>query len=351
MAAKQMITIRTEMHGHDLRTKFLATYNKLVTEFKPNKPLNAQYHLDKLTNLNSVDGRGWATYRAEFENSIEQLEGMNQYVPIANILNLITRTLRHPNLQSDVHDLIMTMKTDTENLANAGVALPAIPRWRTTFMNCSTIIGTSPHWDILMTNVDKNKIKENVTLKANVVISDSACIRCGREGHRAKDCYSTRCSICRIAILDQAKHNASKCVPATLSQGGGRPQGGARGRGGGRYGDRGGRFDRSNGRGNRGGRGDGRSAGRSYYEPQITGRESSSSSEMKREREIEDTANDATVYMAAKIASAMWSQMDENKKSSGHSSKDVEDISTENDEEFMRAALLVKKRKFDNLKN
>jgi hypothetical protein len=339
-----------EMHAAESRARFLAMYAKLTSEFKPNKPLNAQYYLDKFNNLNSIDGRGWATYRTEFEDCIEHLEGMNQPVPIANILNCITRTLKHPNLAPEVHALIMLMKADIENQA-AGAAPPAIPRWRTTLMNCSTIIGTSPHWDVLTNSAtDKAKAKANVAkannVKANIVVTENQCLRCGRDGHRAKDCASRKCGICHAPIPNGAKHDVRKCTQEhTTPQGGGRPQGGGFDQSG-----RGGRGGRDS---TRGGRGGGRSSnsgrgetGRTVSTGTTGNASTGDSSNPKRRRDQESDAKDDTVYMAAKMASAMLAQYksDTDNDKRGQSSKDSPD--EQDDLEILRAAL-AKKRKYD----
>jgi hypothetical protein len=354
MALKQMMAIRMEMPAMHPRMRFLAMHAKLTAEFKPNKPLNAQYYLDKFTNLNSIDGRGWASYRTEFEDCIEHLEGMNQSVPITNILNCITRTLKHPNLAPEVHALIMVMKMDTENQA-AGALPPVIPRWRSTLMNCSTIIGTSPHWDVLSHSAtDKTKIKANVAkakINANVAVVDNQCIRCGRHGHKAKECTSKKCSVCHASI-EGARHDVRKCTPDSAPQGGGRAQGGGHDQSG-----RGGRGGRDS---TRGGRGGGRSAdNRSYYGPSNGGRGdmsrivstssnayNSDSSNPKHGRDQQQYAKDDTVFMAAKMASAMWAQYkdDDDNDRRGRSSKDA--VNEDEDLEFIRAAL-AKKRKYD----
>jgi hypothetical protein len=73
-----------------------------------------------------------------------------------------------------------------------------------------------------------------------------SCVRCGREGHRADNCYARTCDRCG-ATLEPGPHYCSKTVAW------------ADGGNGGHYGDRGGRnFNRGRGRGRAGGRGYGR---------------------------------------------------------------------------------------------
>jgi hypothetical protein len=72
----------------------------------------------------------------------------------------------------------------------------------------------------------------------------------------------------------------------------------------------------------------------------------SDSSNPKHGRDQQQYAKDDTVFMAAKMASAMWAQYkdDDDNDRRGRSSKDA--VNEDEDLEFIRAAL-AKKRKYD----
>jgi hypothetical protein len=123
---------------------FLRAFNGISAVFKPNKPVNAQYYMDRLNALRSDDGRGWSMYSADFQECMDALIEMGQTPSIGNAQSYLTNSFRHVKLMHFLTALITANNADV--LAGLN---PDPPRWRIFLEDVTLQINASASFDIL----------------------------------------------------------------------------------------------------------------------------------------------------------------------------------------------------------
>jgi hypothetical protein len=245
--------IRTAPAGTEAHIILQQIYQDLETVFRPNKPSDAQMYTDRLNNLRSDDGRGWAMYMGDFNECITELFAMGQPPNVGNIQSFISHSFGHTKLMHFLTQLI------SENAADHALgAPPLVPRWRVFFANVTTQINANNSFDIINDAQAYNAVVPGRKDAPRPLF----CFRCWRVGHQLTACEATSCAGCGDRFAVNAFHetrNSKHARPAFLGaprDNGARGPGGRDGRGGG-----GGRSGHRGGRGWRGGRGGGRGDG------------------------------------------------------------------------------------------
>jgi hypothetical protein len=244
---------------------FLRAFNGIKTQFKPDKPVNAQHYMDRLNALRSDDGRGWSMYSTDFQECMDALIQMGQTPSIGNAQSYITTSFRHTKLMHYVTAFIVANNADV--LAGLN---PDPPRWRILLEDVALQINAAASFDIVS---DAQAFVDVTHGGKNGAVHTPFCYRCWRAGHHASVCTSYSCAGCNAKLITGVYHDSSTPVHVKPRMnnggGGGGANGGGAGRGGGGAGrGAGGRGGRGGSDGaprgpDRGGRG-GRSGGRGY---------------------------------------------------------------------------------------
>jgi hypothetical protein len=209
-----LVALRTQLRAQlpvlDPAAIYYTMRQNLFTHFKPNKPTNAAHLISLLTNANFHDGRGFLVNSAEFIATAATLETMNQ-LPLLLVMqqNVFNAISAFPTLQ------VLLISLDNDNRADEearvlGVALPIIPRWKSTITSCENHIRTYHGWDYCTTG-KSSSYNTQKPLKPSGI-----CQNCGRTGHTKDICRSTRCICGRVlgegpcCNLQDAVHNKSR---------------------------------------------------------------------------------------------------------------------------------------------
>jgi hypothetical protein len=182
--------------------------------FAPNKTTDAAALLLKLSTADFHDGRGLELNISEFNEAFDHLVLMN-VAPIPLIMQKNVSSAIHlfPNFNQKLADLRVANDADAIALI-AGVALPAIPRWKAMLEQCILDVRAFKEWDYVTKGTSagyKTKTQPKETTKISSTYDPKAayCATCGRNGHSADECHARKC-ICSKPILNGKREHSVK---------------------------------------------------------------------------------------------------------------------------------------------
>ena len=208
-AIESLFTVDSNARQIILTTKTLpsaeANYAAIVTAlnsfFKPDRAEDAEALREELKTLRDTDGRGFGVYRANVLRLWRQMDAI-QLPPLPREMRLILRDgVNNPNLSEVKKDY----------LRSSGQAVPGPITWETFLDTCLETVNCDSSWDVLSKPL---AARNAVVHQSAPPTADLKCPRCGRPGHRGKDCHATVCSRCKEQ-LPPGYHKCSKVTAAS----------------------------------------------------------------------------------------------------------------------------------------
>jgi hypothetical protein len=204
----------------------------ITTAFAPTQATDATVLIAKLAAADFHDGRGFELNASEFFETFDQLTLLNAApVPLIMQRNVASAIKLFPIFNINLSALRELNDADAVALVG-GVALPAIPRWRTMLEKCAKDIRAYEEWDYNPKSTSagyktKTQPKAKDT-KANSATESKApyCSKCGRNNHLLEKCTARWC-ICGKELNTGQKCNVkdaahdkirSTWVPGTKNQ-------------------------------------------------------------------------------------------------------------------------------------